>query len=60
MICGRCGESGMNRHSGHACDFCDGEGWVSWMDILRPFAIIILTACVFILLVRGVWHLFAK
>ena len=60
MICGVCGGSGINRHSGFACDHCEGTGWIDWMDVLTPWVIAILVTGATLTVGRWLWHLFAK
>ena len=60
MICPKCSGAGTNRHSGFACDRCDGTGWIDWMDVLVPWAVMILLAGVTLTLAEWVWHLFSK
>jgi hypothetical protein len=60
MLCKKCGGSGVNRHSGWACDACDGTGWIDWMDVLMPWAICLLGVGVTLTLGKWLWELFSK
>jgi hypothetical protein len=54
MICPKCEGRGINRHSGYACDSCDGEGEVSWLDYLRPLAILLAGTGLFLMLTKAI------
>lgn len=60
VICKHCAGSGMNRHSGFFCDHCNGSGWVDWMDLLTPWAIILLVVGVTLTVGKWLWELFTK
>lgn len=58
VICPKCKGSGINRHSGHACDHCDGTGWFHWMDALTPWVVVILIVGVAATVGKWLWQLF--
>lgn len=60
MICRTCRGTGANPHSGFFCDVCGGSGWITWMDVAMPWAIMLLAAGIALSLGEWVWHLFAK
>jgi hypothetical protein len=59
-VCGKCNGTGLNRHSGFLCDFCAGEGFVNWMDLLTPWVIVLVVLGVALTLGQWLYNLIAK